>query len=82
MKGADGYGRDLHRSREDTIRCIVSSLIEDGNELIKELAASDAKPVQDARDDAENYNDPKWAPEPIDAPAGTFPFLSWRLRKE
>ncbi|SCV70983.1 BQ2448_3745 [Microbotryum intermedium] len=59
----------VDRAREDTIRCIVSSLIEEGNELVKELAASDAKPVQDAKDEAENYNDPKWTPDPIDAPA-------------
>ncbi|SCZ98465.1 BZ3500_MvSof-1268-A1-R1_Chr7-1g09159 [Microbotryum saponariae] len=61
--------RQYLRAREDTIRCIVSSLIEEGNELVKELAISGAKPVQDAKDEAENYNDPKWTPDPIDAPA-------------
>lgn len=58
------------RLRDDTIRCIVSSLIEEGNELVEELAASDAKPVHDSKDEAENFNDPKWVPDPIDAPAG------------
>ncbi|GAA6046446.1 hypothetical protein JCM3770_004928 [Rhodotorula araucariae] len=57
------------RARKDTIRCIVSSLIEAGNPLFEELASSDARLVSDARDEAENYNDPKWAPDPVDAPA-------------
>jgi anaphase-promoting complex subunit 2 len=59
------------RTREDTIRCIVSSLIEEGNELVEELAASDAKQVHDSKDEAENYNDPKWTPDPVDAPPGS-----------
>ncbi|BGP47200.1 hypothetical protein JCM10450v2_003052 [Rhodotorula kratochvilovae] len=57
------------RARKDTIRCIVSSLIEAGNPLFEELASSDARLVSDARDEAENYNDPKWTPDPVDAPA-------------
>ncbi|KAL8292852.1 hypothetical protein RQP46_000546 [Phenoliferia psychrophenolica] len=60
--------RQYLRSREDTIRCIVTSLIEEGNELVAELVATDARPLQDARDEAENFNDPKWTPDPIDAP--------------
>ncbi|KAI5480345.1 anaphase-promoting complex subunit 2 [Pseudohyphozyma bogoriensis] len=60
--------RKYLRSREDTIRCIVSSLIEEGNELVAELAASDAKVVRDSKDEAENFNDPKWTPDPVDAP--------------
>lgn len=63
------------RAREDTVRCIVSSLIEEGNELVEELAASDAKPVHDPRGEAENFNDPKWTPDPVDAPAGEFGLL-------
>lgn len=56
------------RSRTDTIRCIVASLIEEGNPLFVELSSSDAKLVSDSRDEAENYNDPKWTPDPVDAP--------------
>ena len=68
----NGRGTSL-RSREDTIRCIVTSLIEEGNELVAELVATDARPLQDARDEAENFNDPKWTPDPIDAPLGPLP---------
>jgi anaphase-promoting complex subunit 2 len=45
-------------------------MIEEGNELVAELAASDARLVSDAKDEAENYNDPKWTPDPVDAPPG------------
>lgn len=55
-------------SRTDTIRCIVASLIEEGNPLFVELSSSDAKLVSDSRDEAENFNDPKWTPDPVDAP--------------
>ncbi|BGP54769.1 hypothetical protein JCM8202_003277 [Rhodotorula sphaerocarpa] len=61
--------RQYLRGRSDTIRCVVSSLIEDGNPLFVELRNSDAKLVSDSRDEAENYNDPKWTPDPVDAPS-------------
>ncbi|GAA5869819.1 hypothetical protein JCM3774_000505 [Rhodotorula dairenensis] len=60
--------RQYLRSRTDTIRCIVASLIEEGNPLFVELSSSEAKLVSDSRDEAENYNDPKWTPDPVDAP--------------
>ncbi|GAA5986672.1 hypothetical protein JCM10908_003852 [Rhodotorula pacifica] len=60
--------RQYLRSRTDTIRCIVASLIEEGNPLFVELSSSDAKLVSDSRDEAENFNDPKWTPDPVDAP--------------
>ncbi|GAA5855220.1 hypothetical protein JCM5353_005046 [Sporobolomyces roseus] len=66
------------RGRKDTIRCIVSSLIEEGNPLFQELTMSDAKFVsgsgvgvtssQDSKEEAENYTDQKWMPDPVDAP--------------
>ncbi|GAA5893198.1 anaphase promoting complex subunit 2 [Sporobolomyces salmoneus] len=56
------------RARKDTIRCIVSSLIEEGNPLFEELTTSDAKLVSDSKDEAENYTDQKWLPDPADAP--------------
>lgn len=64
------------RGRSDTIRCVVSSLIEDGNPLFVELRNSDAKLVSDSRDEAENYNDPKWTPDPVDAPSSMSLALS------
>ncbi|KAK4055575.1 hypothetical protein OIV83_000121 [Microbotryomycetes sp. JL201] len=57
------------RSREDTIRCIVSRLMEEESALAAELKAANAKPLHDAGHEAENYNDPKWTPDPVDAPA-------------
>lgn len=46
--------------------------MEEENALAEEFAASDARPVQDAKDAAENFNDPKWVPDPVDAPPGEF----------
>ncbi|GAA5889699.1 hypothetical protein JCM8208_001101 [Rhodotorula glutinis] len=60
--------RQCLRARKDTIRCIVQSLIEPGNPLFEELVNSSARLVSDARDEAENFNDPKWTPDPVDAP--------------
>ncbi|KAK4057900.1 hypothetical protein OIO90_001119 [Microbotryomycetes sp. JL221] len=61
--------RKYLRSRDDTIRCIVSRLMEEESALAAELKAADAKPLHDAGHEAENYNDPKWTPDPVDAPA-------------
>ena len=46
----------------------MQSLIEPGNPLFEELVNSSARLVSDARDEAENFNDPKWTPDPVDAP--------------
>lgn len=46
--------------------------MEEENALAAEFAASDAQPVQDARDEAENYNETKWVPDPVDAPPGEW----------
>lgn len=61
--------RKYLRAREDTIRCIVLSMIEEGSELVDELAVTEARAVHDQRDEAENFNDTQWTPDPIDAPA-------------
>ncbi|BGP31162.1 hypothetical protein JCM10296v2_002926 [Rhodotorula toruloides] len=61
--------RKYLRARPDTIRCVVSSLIDEGTALFEELVSTDAKLVSDSRDEAESYNDPKWTPDPVDAPA-------------
>ncbi|EPQ50963.1 Cullin [Gloeophyllum trabeum ATCC 11539] len=63
-KVADPIRRYL-RDRADTIRCIVSSLVgdnENGESLI-----DDEPPLPYLTKDAEDYSDPHWEPEPIDA---------------
>lgn len=45
-------------------------MIEEGNPLFEELTTSDAKLVSDSKDEAENYADQKWLPDPADAPPG------------
>ncbi|RUS32149.1 hypothetical protein BC938DRAFT_476169 [Jimgerdemannia flammicorona] len=57
--------RMLHRTRDDTIRCIVTILVDDGrNELLEDLAG---EPIQLADDDVEDFNDDNWMPDPVDA---------------
>lgn len=57
------------RSRADTIRCIVSALIEEGSDLSKEVDGEDGIGKLDTgNDDAEDFLDPSWKPVPIDAP--------------
>lgn len=56
----------------------MASLIEEGNPLFVELSSSDAKLVSDSRDEAENFNDPKWTPDPVDAPPSEYPSSSAR----
>ena len=57
------------RDRPDAIRCIVASLVgdgESGDSLIDEN-----EPIQPLQQpEIENYADPDWAPEPIDAGPG------------
>lgn len=52
--------------RPDTIRTIVAGLVGEGNDLVDENEA--AVPMQTT---VEDYSDPKWEPEPIDAGPGT-----------
>lgn len=55
--------------RPDTIRCIVSSLVgddENGDSLVDE-----DEPIQPLQQpEAEDWCDPEWVPEPVDAGAG------------
>ncbi|KZS92899.1 hypothetical protein SISNIDRAFT_474501 [Sistotremastrum niveocremeum HHB9708] len=60
-KVADPIRRYL-RERPDTIRSIVSSLVGEGGDLIDE--SEQPGPVQTV---AEDFSDPNWEPEPIDA---------------
>ncbi|KAK2463769.1 hypothetical protein APHAL10511_004207 [Amanita phalloides] len=65
FKIADPIRRYL-RERSDTIRCIVSNLVGDddtGDSLI-----DDNEPIQPLQQtDIDDYSDPNWEPEPIDA---------------
>lgn len=58
--------RQYLRERPDTIRCIVASLVgddESGDSLLE-----DNEPIQPIQQpEAEDYSDPNWDPEPIDA---------------
>lgn len=62
------------RSREDTVRCIVTSLTDDScGELASELMKGDPLMLEDSyMSDEENEDWTKWNPDPIDAdPAKT-----------
>ncbi|KAK5642898.1 hypothetical protein RI129_009065 [Pyrocoelia pectoralis] len=56
------------RSREDTVRCVVSSLTEEGpNDLAEELVKGDAVHVDEtAASDEETENWEAWMPDPVD----------------
>lgn len=58
------------RDRPDTIKCIVAFLVE-GEELQDENEMQPAGIIGLAgEDEAENFGDPKWEPEPVDAAPG------------
>ncbi|WAR31452.1 ANC2-like protein [Mya arenaria] len=60
--------RKYLRSREDTVRCIVSNLTDDGsNELLEELVKGQPPPDTGApgEEDADEWR--KWMPDPVDA---------------
>lgn len=57
------------RDRPDTIRCIVASLVGDGES--GDSLVDDNEPIQPLQQpEIENYADPEWTPEPIDAGPG------------
>ncbi|KAG1780495.1 hypothetical protein EV702DRAFT_1193970 [Suillus placidus] len=65
FKVADPTRRYL-RDRPDTIRCIVASLVGDGESGDSLVDENDPiLPLQ--QPEMENYSDPEWNPEPIDA---------------
>lgn len=56
----------LVRDRPDTIRCIVASLVGDGE--AEDSLVDENEPIQPLQQpEMENYSDPDWSPEPIDA---------------
>ncbi|KAA1469713.1 hypothetical protein DENSPDRAFT_864325 [Dentipellis sp. KUC8613] len=65
FKVADPIRRYL-RERPDTIRCIVASLVGDGES--GESLVDDNEPIQPLQSaQIDDYMDPNWEPEPIDA---------------
>ncbi|KAJ8593951.1 hypothetical protein M405DRAFT_809991 [Rhizopogon salebrosus TDB-379] len=65
FKVADPIRRYL-RDRPDTIRCIVASLVGDGKS--EDSLVDENEPIQPLQQpEMENYSDPDWNPEPIDA---------------
>lgn len=69
-KVADPIRQHL-RSRADTIKCIVATLVE-GEELQdeNELGGADGNIDQGNMDGVENFVDNRWEPEPVDAAPG------------
>nr|XP_023028180.1 anaphase-promoting complex subunit 2 [Leptinotarsa decemlineata] len=57
------------RSRDDTVRCVVSSLTEEGpNDLAEELVRGEAVQVdENAPSDEDTANWETWVPDPVDA---------------
>ncbi|KAF8264772.1 ubiquitin-protein ligase [Lactarius quietus] len=65
FKVADPIRRYL-RERPDTIRCIVASLVVDGES--GDSLVDDDEPIQPLQSaQVDDYTDPNWEPEPIDA---------------
>lgn len=56
-----------YRERPDTIRSIVASLVGEGSDLVDEN-----EPPQPLQLQVEDYSDPNWEPDPIDAGPGKF----------
>merc|ERR1719187_2847175 len=60
------------KTREDTVRCIVQSLIDEATELTEELTKSAGLQLEHSfQEDAEILEDwQNWQPDPVDAPPG------------
>jgi len=59
----------IARDRPDTIRCIVSNLV--GDDDSGDALVDESEPIQPLQQqEAEDYSDPNWEPEPMDAGPG------------
>lgn len=59
------------RDRPDTIRSIVASLVGDGES--GDSLVDENEPIHPLQQpEVEDYTDPNWEPEPIDAGPGTY----------
>lgn len=73
--GNPSYSVTLNRNRTDTIKCIVSALVnpaDDSSEHLELDEDGDIKALEDRDDREEDYTDPNWVPEPIDAAPGAL----------
>lgn len=60
----------ISSDRPDTIRCIVASLVVDGES--GDSLVDDDEPIQPLQSaQVDDYTDPNWEPEPIDAGPGS-----------
>ncbi|KAK9701972.1 Anaphase-promoting complex subunit 2 [Basidiobolus ranarum] len=60
--------RKYLRCREDTIRCIISDLVDDTkNELLEELEQGDGIIIHASDDEDDDFSNMNWVPDPIDA---------------
>ena len=65
----------ISSDRPDTIRCIVASLVVDGES--GDSLVDDDEPIQPLQSaQVDDYTDPNWEPEPIDAGPGAFSSFS------
>ncbi|XP_048265921.1 anaphase-promoting complex subunit 2 isoform X2 [Bombus terrestris] len=56
------------RTREDTVRCVVSDLLDDSpSDLADELIKGESLQLDDGSGDEENEDWDKWMPDPVDA---------------
>ncbi|XP_029034736.2 anaphase-promoting complex subunit 2 [Osmia bicornis bicornis] len=56
------------RTREDTVRCVVSDLLDDSpSDLADELVKGESIQLDDGSGDEENEDWDKWMPDPVDA---------------
>lgn len=61
------------RTREDTVRCVVSDLLDDSpSDLADELVKGESLQLDDGSGDEENEDWDKWMPDPVDADPGMF----------
>lgn len=66
------------RDRPDTIRCIVSNLV--GDDDPSDSLVDETEPIQPLQQqEAEDYSDPAWEPDPMDAGPGRLLPISMPL---
>lgn len=74
---SDLFLRCYLRSREDTVRSVVNSLLDDSpSELADELVKGECLQLDDGSADDETEDWEKWMPDPVDADPGKFPSIA------
>jgi len=77
------FFRSYLRSREDTVRSVVNSLLDDSpSELADELVKGECLQLDDGSADDETEDWEKWMPDPVDAdPCKSRDFTSGVLKQ-